>query len=409
MNDTLKLLKNTEMFTEMQEEILQSLSEVVRKMEVKPGTQIIKKGDRGKSMFIIAEGVVKVHDGNHIHTRLEAGEVFGEYALLDEEKRSASVTTDTPSVIYKLEQDDLYELMSSNANFLKGVLKVLIKRLRERNELEEKLARSYKKIQKQKTEIEEQHRNIKEQKQELEQHNYDLVSLNEEKNQIMSVVIHGLKNPLTSSLCMADMLYQENEQKEGEDRDQLELICKSLRRMNKMINQMLDINTIESKKIKLNYEQIYVSGVVRDVIRNFSPFIEQKDLDVQLQLKPLSARLNQVYLFQIIDNLFSNAVNYSPEGSRISISLVKEGKKLRLEIEDEGPGIPASELQNIFNKYRRQSDKLINPDEQSGLGLAIVKKYVNAMNGEVWCESEEGKGSRFIVRFNQFIEGPDQE
>ncbi|MDZ7742012.1 MAG: histidine kinase dimerization/phospho-acceptor domain-containing protein [Bacteroidota bacterium] len=162
----------------------------------------------------------------------------------------------------------------------------MIKRLRERNELEEKLARSYKKIQKQKTEIEEQHRNIKDQKEQLEQHNYDLVSLNEEKNQIMSVVIHGLKNPLTSSLCMADMLYQKKEQMGNAGNDQLELICKSLRRMNIMINQMLDINTIESKKIKLNYERLYVSGVVREVVKNFSPFIEQKGLDVQLNCRP---------------------------------------------------------------------------------------------------------------------------
>ncbi len=409
MNETLKLLKNTEMFSEMREEVLQTLSNVIQRMEIKPGKQIIRKGDKGKSMFVIAEGTVKVHDGNHVHTRLNAGDVFGEYALLDEEKRSASVTADTDAVIYKLEQDDLYELMSSNVNFLKGVLKVLIKRLRERNELEEKLARSYKKIQKQKTEIEEQHRNIKEQKQELEQHNYDLVSLNEEKNQIMSVVIHGLKNPLTSSLCMADMLYQQDEQSTGEGNDQLELICKSLRRMNKMINQMLDINTIESKKIKLNYEKIYVSGVVREVVNNFSPFIEQKDLDIQLKLKALPARLNKVYLFQIIDNLVSNAVNYSPTGGCVRITVSGEGKKLLLEIEDEGPGIPASEVENVFNKYRRQSEKLLDADEQSGLGLAIVKKYVDAMNGEVWCESQEGKGSRFIVSFDQFIEVPDQE
>ncbi|MDZ7742013.1 MAG: cyclic nucleotide-binding domain-containing protein [Bacteroidota bacterium] len=123
MNETLKLLKNTEMFSEMREEVLRSLSDVMRRIQVEPGTRIIKKGSKGKSMFIIAEGTVKVHDGNHIHARLNAGDVFGEYALLDEEKRSASVTTDTASVLYKLEQDELYELMSSNANFLKGVLR----------------------------------------------------------------------------------------------------------------------------------------------------------------------------------------------------------------------------------------------------------------------------------------------
>ncbi|MCF8227468.1 MAG: HAMP domain-containing histidine kinase [Bacteroidales bacterium] len=407
MNEILQLLKKAEMFSAMRDEVLEKLSKVVIRSKVKAGVNIIKKSTKGKSMYIIAEGTVRVHDGNHVLTRLKEGDVFGEYALLDEEKRSASVTADTTTLTYQLQQEDFYQLMSSNTNFLNGVLKVLIKRLRERNELEEKLARSYKKIHKQKLEIEEQHENIKEQKQQLEQHNFDLLKLNEEKNQIMSVVIHGLKNPLTSSLCMADMLSRKETEEKEQEKEQIELICKSLRRMNSMINQMLDINTIESKKIRLNFEKIYISQVVRDVVKNFKPFIDQKKLQVELKLQAISAKLNEVYLFQIIDNLVSNAVNYSPEGGGIRISLFEEGPYARLEIVDEGPGIPSDQLEKIFHKYHRQSTKLIDTNEQSGLGLAIVKKYVEAMKGEVWCESEEGKGARFIVRFRQFIETPD--
>jgi signal transduction histidine kinase len=404
MDDKLKILNQTGMFAEMRPEIRNQLVGVLSEIEVERGKLIIKKGTTGKSMFIIAQGQVKVHDGTHILTRLNAGDVFGEYALIDAEKRSASVTASEYTILYRLDQEDFYALMGQNINFLKGVLKVLTKRLRERNELEEKLAKSYIKIQKQKQEIEAQHENIKGHKQELEMHNYDLVSLNEEKNQLLSVVIHGLKSPLTSSLCVADMMHNTKNELDSHQEEYVELICKSLRRMNSMVNQMLDINTIESKKIKLRMEKIYISSVVKEVLQNFNLYIEQKKIDIDLQLQNLQGRLNKVYLFQIIDNLLSNAVKFTPENGKIKIKLFEKDKSTFLEIIDNGPGVPKSEVENIFYQYKRQSSKIFDTDEQSGLGLAIVKKYVTAMNGKVYCESETGEGARFIIEFKSLIE-----
>jgi signal transduction histidine kinase len=171
-----------------------------------------------------------------------------------------------------------------------------------------------------------------------------------------------------------------------------------------MVNQMLDINTIESKKIKLRMEKIYISSVVKEVLQNFNLYIEQKKIDIDLQLQNLQGRLNKVYLFQIIDNLLSNAVKFTPENGKIKIKLFEKDKSTFLEIIDNGPGVPKSEVENIFYQYKRQSSKIFDTDEQSGLGLAIVKKYVTAMNGKVYCESETGEGARFIIEFKSLIE-----
>ncbi len=286
-------------------------------------------------------------------------------------------------------------------------MKVLIQRLRERNELEEKLAKSYKKIHKQKQEIEEQHNNIRDQKTQLEQQNFDLIDLNEEKNHLLSVVVHGLKNPLTSSMCVSELLNNEIDQLSSSHQEYTSLIFKSLRRMSNMINQLLDINVIESKKIKLKLEKIYIKTVIKEVLQNFKLIIQQKNLNIHLELNNPLAKLNRVYLFQIIDNLISNAVKFAPRDTNIYIKLYEKGKHVLIEIRDEGAGIKESELKDIFNRYKRQTEKLNDPEEQAGLRLAIVKKYVDAMQGKVWCESEEGKGACFFVRFNKFIDAPD--
>ncbi len=150
-----------------------------------------------------------------------------------------------------------------------------------------------------------------EQKQLLEQQNYDLLSLNEEKNNLLSVVVHGLRNPLTSSLCLADMLRNEKEHLHENHQEYTDVICKSLHRMNGMINQMLNLNKIDSKKFKLELEKLNIARIIRDVIQNFHIIAKQKNIEFKLTLKNLYSKLNQVYLVQIIDNLVSNAVKFT--------------------------------------------------------------------------------------------------
>lgn len=402
-------LKNTEIFARTNLKTLGEIASVLIPMKFKRNQMIIKKGAPGKAMFIIVSGKVRVHDGTHVLSRLEKGQNFGEYSLFDEEKRSASVTAEQETLLYKLEQDEFFELIAKDIEITKGILRVLIRQMRDRNILEEKLSKSYIRNQKQKEEIEAQHENILEQKKLLEQQNYDLVSLNEEKNNLLSIVVHGLKNPLTSSLCLAEMMKNNKGKPDQDHSEYSEIICKSLHRMNNMINQMLNINKIDSKKFKLELERINLARIVREVINNFRIISKQKNIEFSLKLKNAYSKLNRVYLIQIIDNLISNAVKFSPENSRIEIKLSETNTKVRLEIQDSGPGIDSAEKDNIFSKYKRQTSKILDPEHTKGLGLAIAKKYVDAMNGRIWFESETGKGSTFCIEFERMIEDPNQE
>ena len=103
-------------------------------------------------------------------------------------------------------------------------------------------------------------------------------------------------------------------------------------------------------------------------------------------------------MVQVLENLVSNAIKYSPSGKNIRVRLSKDPSHVRCEVRDEGPGLSAEDQKKLFGKFARLSAKPTGGEHSTGLGLSIVKKMVEAMNGKVWCESELGKGATFVVQ-----------
>jgi signal transduction histidine kinase len=395
MDERISALQKVKIFSETSDEVLMEIASVVSEEKFKRGQNIFKKGDEGDAMYIINAGSLRVHDGNHVLSRLVEGQVFGEFALFDKETRSASVTAEESTSLFKLGQEDFYQVMVGRPEVTMGVLIKVIRRIREMNELEGKLAKSYLKIQKQKNEIEENHQNIIEQKDELEKTNEQLVRLNEEKNQLISIVSHGLRNPLTSSLCVIDLLEQECDNCTEDQKEYVQVIHKSLRRMNSLINQTLDIDIIELQRDKLKLEQVNLAEVLKLIDEGFKYTLSLKKLDLDLNVKDLFAHVDRNFIYIIFDNLLSNAIKFSPSNKKITIDLFESDGRVITEISDEGPGISDEALKTLFDKpqvHDRQSDKT---------GLSIVKKYIEAMNGELLCKSKYGQGTTFVVKFDK--------
>ena len=392
-----EFLRKIPIFSGAEHEILKELASLLTEKEVLKGSTIIRKGEEGDAVFIIAGGKVRVHDGNHVLARLVTGQVFGEYALIDQRTRSASVTADENCLLLRLDYRDFYRNAAGNPSILRGVLRELINRMRDMNELEEKLSKSYLKIQRQKELIEKQNESISMQKVLLEQQNYDLTKLNEEKNQLISTVIHQIKNPLTSSLCMAEMLGEREGHVDETEREGLAIIRNSIKRINNLINEILDVSTIDSKVYKLKMEPLNVRAILEELIENYRYFIEQKGILLKINSADITARLNRVYITQIIDNLLSNAVKFTPEGKSIVIQLTELNGRVLFMIQNEGPGISRDMVHKIFDQYSRQTSMMDQELVQDGLGLAIVNKYTIAMNGTVNCKSKLGEGTIFEV------------
>lgn len=398
VNEKFEFLHNLPIFSEAGDEVIFELASVLKEKEVLKGSSIIRKGDEGDAIFIIAHGKVRVHDGNHVLARLNDGEIFGEYALIDKHTRSASVTADENCLLLRLDYDDFYRIAAGNPTILRGVLKELIRRMRVMNALEEKLSKSYLKIRRQKELIEKQHDSIIRHKETLEQQNFDLTKLNEEKNHFISTVIHQIKNPLTSSLCMAEMLLSREGFVDEIEKAGLSIIRNSVKRMNNLINEILDINTIESKVYELKSETLNLKSILQELIENYRYFIEQKHIDLYTEIEDLTAKLNRVYVTQIFDNLLSNAVKFTSESKSIKIILKEDKGEIYFIIEDEGPGVPEDKARDFFDHYRRHTSMTEQEKPAEGLGLAIVYKYTTAMKGEVSFDSNPGRGTRFTVK-----------
>jgi signal transduction histidine kinase len=399
IQDKTELLRNIAIFSESQPEVLTNLAEAMSEVEFLKGAAIVKKGEVGDAMFIISRGSVRVHDGTHVLARMKEGDFFGEYALIDDNARSASVTTEEPCSLLKLERNDFYRIALQNTNILQAVLRSLIRRMRDMNLLEEKLSRSYLKIRRQKEQIEKQHQSITDQKEMLSQQNFDLTKLNEEKNEILSMVIHQIKNPLTSSLCSLEMLESAGKGLTDDQDEALNIIIKSLWRISNLINETLDVSSIESKVFEIKIEPLELHNIIQDLIDNYTYLINQKEIELILDIEEITVNLNRVYFTQVADNLFSNALKFTPAGKKVKISLKRKGLQVILGVEDEGPGISAELKEKLFDQYRRQTDMHLQGLPPKGLGLAIVEKYTKAMKGKVTFEDCPGGGTLFIVEF----------
>lgn len=317
-----KLLKQVSVFSMLKQNGLRALAALLEERKTRAQESLFRKGDPGESMYILAEGEVRVHDGNHVIARLQAGDVFGEYALLDTENRSASVTTEKASRVLMLKREALMSFLSEFPEILLSMLQLQIRRMRDMNVLEEKLSKSYLKITKQKQEIEAQHEAIKDQKAQLELQNKGLSELNAQKKQLLSVIIHGLKNPMTSVQTMAELL-DECKQIGDEEREYLEILNKSLARMNQVINDLIQSNQDEVTQLRRRIP-VNIADALSKAFELHTPDMIQKNLNFHLKNNELKVMLQESYLVQLLDKLIKWIIDESMPKTDVDVKIVQQ-------------------------------------------------------------------------------------
>ena len=244
-----------------------------------------------------------------------------------------------------------------------------------------------------------QYNEINRQKEQIESINKTLVELNEEKNDLISIVAHDLKSPLNQISGMLEIIKLTSKE---ESREQLEYTSKieqATHRLKKMVSKILDVSAIEAKTLNITLEKIKPDVLLEEIISRFTEMAARKDIRL---IKEIDTTVPFImsdvsYVSEVLENLLSNAVKYSPLGKSITLKLSQQGSFIRIQFIDQGQGISENDMKNLFGKYRKLSARPTAGEDSTGLGLSIVKKYVQALNGRVWCESVEGKGSNFIV------------
>ncbi len=247
--------------------------------------------------------------------------------------------------------------------------------------------------------IEQQQRDIQEQNEQLTSKNEELKAINNDKNRFISILSHDLRNPLSQITSLADLLLMDDQLLNDEQKQYIQYIKGSADHSSNMIRKLLDINAIESRKVEPKMESINAKETLDATLNQLREQANAKDIQIHQNLDqesyPIEA--DPYYLRQIFDNLIGNALKYSNKASNIWVRLYQQDQSLRFEVEDEGPGISEEDQQKLFQKFQKLSTKPTGNEPATGLGLSIVKFYAEAMNGQVWCESELNNGTTFIL------------
>lgn len=242
-------------------------------------------------------------------------------------------------------------------------------------------------------------RKITEQKEEIERKNEDLISLNEEKNNLIGIVAHDLKSPVNQIKGLLSLVKMTSKA-DDESASYLDMMEQSSVRLIDMINKILNVEAIESKQLKVTLEPVNFSDVVMANVNRSAVEAMRKRIQIHTSLlENVMVHSDLHYTDQVIENLLSNAIKFSPPEKNIFIHVTLHNTTALCEIRDEGPGLSESDKKKLFKKYQKLSATPTSNESSTGLGLSIVKKFVDAMEGEIWCESEPGKGASFFVRF----------
>jgi signal transduction histidine kinase len=238
------------------------------------------------------------------------------------------------------------------------------------------------------------------QKDEILSKNEELLNLNQEKNNLIGIVAHDLKSPLNQIKGLVSIVKMTTPNMNPEAANCLSLIESSASRLSGMISKILDIEAIEAKTLNLNIQPTNLSESLASIMDRFQ--LDAVNKQINLIFDALSASFVNVdlsYANQIFENLISNAIKFSPPGKNIFVIVTDQGENVVTSVKDQGPGMNDDDKKKLFNKYQKLSAKPTGNESSTGLGLSIVKKYVEAMNGKIWCESEYGKGAAFFVSF----------
>jgi signal transduction histidine kinase len=241
------------------------------------------------------------------------------------------------------------------------------------------------------------HEQVQQQKDEILKKNEELLNLNNEKNNLIGIVAHDLKSPLNQMKGLLSLL-KINPNLDEETLQYLAMMEGSTKRLTDMIGKILDVEAIDSKKINLTIEEINLSEQLDILVERFEMSASQKSIRLFSEVPPgMKVLADKVYTEQVFENLLSNAIKFSPLQKNVFITVAQNNGRIIGCVRDEGPGISAEDQKKLFGKYQKLSARPTGNEISTGLGLSIVKKFVDAMGGEIWCESEAGKGAGFYV------------
>lgn len=237
---------------------------------------------------------------------------------------------------------------------------------------------------------------------ELARNNIRLEETNRLKSEFLSIASHELKAPMTAILVHAQLL-QRCLRREPELRshpvrlqENLAKIEAQTRRMNALVDDLLDWSRVYAGKMELRRVQSDLAAICRDVVEE-QHLVSGRLIELELPLHPVLLPVDSNRLAQVVTNLVSNALKYSPEQEPVRVAVAVNEREALIRVTDSGPGISEDQRRRIFELFYRAPDAQRSVKPGLGLGLALCKEIVERHEGRIWCESIIGRGSTFVV------------
>jgi len=239
----------------------------------------------------------------------------------------------------------------------------------------------------------------KEFQRELEEKNRELEKLNASKDYFLGMAAHDLRSPLSGIKSFSEMILEgvAGELNE-EQREYMQMISDSSNGLLKLINDLLDINSIARGRLVLETHPTNLRELIQQNTRKQEILARKKEISISGELDDLpEINIDPDRINQVLDNLLSNAIKFSPPETVVDVQLHRKNNIALIRVKDQGPGISAAEQEKLFSEFHRGAARPTGNEGSTGLGLAIAKRIVQAHGGDIYVESAPEKGSEFIV------------
>lgn len=220
------------------------------------------------------------------------------------------------------------------------------------------------------------------------------------KSDLMSTCAHDLKSPTGNIMSYLEILKADwSVLKASDINNILARMSRTTEHMLELIDDLLVTGSNETGELTISPEPVYVSHLCQDIVESQKATMANKEIELELIINKgeLRVKLDISKGMQIINNLISNAMKFTPRGGKIELIVTHKEKRIYLEIKDNGQGIKEEELEKIFEKFQKTSTKSTEGEKSTGLGLAIVKQLVDMHKGNIHVKSKYGEGTSFII------------
>ena len=228
-----------------------------------------------------------------------------------------------------------------------------------------------------------------------------LGEMDEVQSSFISDVSHELRTPMTIISGFVEGVL-DGTIPESEHKKYLEIVLSEIKRLNRLVNDLLEMSRLNSGKIEYKMVPFDITESVRKAIVAFEQSISEKkiDMDVDFESDSMPVMGNGDSVYRVITNLLDNAVKFTPEGGSIAIKVSTAGGKVKTSIENTGTGLSEKELNHIWDRFYQTDKSRSSTKRGAGLGLYIVKNIMQAHNNEIYAESEEGSWTRFTFELD---------